>query len=153
MYTLIPFIFVLLVIGVQLIPALIGNMLYSTVLTNGLATTPIEQVLWFMIFVLLLLLSAYMLASSLFGLYIVTLPDMTPLKALRSARQLVLHRRVSVLLRIVSLPLIMLSFALIIFVPLLIIATVIAQPLFIIFSSFAFLVTHTYMYFLYRSLL
>lgn len=153
MYPLIQFMSVLFVIGLQLVPALVGSLLYSSVFGNSLAVTALEQVIWTIIIGLLLVLSAYMIASSVFGLYIVTLPDMTPLRALRSARQLVLHRRTSVLMRIIALPLIMLAVAMVIFVPMLLVLTPIAQPLFIIFSAAAFIVTHVYMYFLYRSLL
>lgn len=153
MYPLIPFLLVLIVIGIQLLPALIGNLVYSTVLNNGLAVSAIEKILWLVIFLLLIVLSLYMLASSLFGLYIVTLPDMTPIKALRSARKLVLHRRVSVMLRVLVIPVFMLSIALALFVPMVLILPGIAQPLFLIFSSFALVITHIYMYQLYRSLL
>lgn len=153
MYPLIPFMLILIVIGIQLLPALIGNLLYSTVLTNGLAVTAIEKVLWLMLFLLFVTLSLYMLASSLFALYIVTLPDMTPMRALRSARQLVLHRRLNVLLRILVAPVVLLSLALILFVPLVLFAPIIAQPLFLLFSGLSLVFTHVYMYHLYRSLL
>lgn len=153
MYPLIPFICVLFVIGLQLIPALAGSLLYTSVFGNGLAVTPLEQVLWLIIIGLLVVLSVYMIMSSVFALYIVTLPDMTPIRALRSARQLVLHRRVSVFARLVSLPLVLLLIAMIVFIPLLIVFAPVAQPLFIVFSAGAFIFTHVYMCFLYRSLL
>lgn len=86
MYPLVPFMLVLLVIGLQLIPLVFGNLIYSSVLQNGLAITVIEKVIWLFLFLMLALLSGYMMISSLFSLYIVTLPDMTPLRALRSAR-------------------------------------------------------------------
>src|SRR5690606_28518012 len=84
MYPLIPFILVLLVIGLQLLPLLLGSSLYSLVTTNGIAVHAIEQTAWLLLFGGLSLLSLYMLSSSLFALYIVTLPNMTPMKALRS---------------------------------------------------------------------
>ncbi len=152
-YPVIPFMLVLFVVGLQLLPALFGNLLYSTVISSGLAVTGVERILWLVVTLLLVLLSLYMLASSLFAVYIVTLPEMTPMKALRSARQLVLHRRFRVMLRVVALPLFLLCVALLLFVPALIVATSLAQPLFLIFSSLAFVTTHVYMYQLYRGLL
>jgi len=153
MYPLIPFIFVLLVIGLQLIPLLIGNLVYTTVVQNGLAVTAVEGLLWLLFFVLMALLSLYMLISSVFALYIVTLPNMTPLKSLRSARELVLHRRFSVSLRIVAMPLVFIVFGAIIFIPLLIFVTSLAQILFLLLTSLSLIVFHIYMYTLYRSLL
>jgi hypothetical protein len=108
MYPLIPFILVLIVVGLQLLPLLIGSTLYSLVISNGIAVNFIEKLIWLLVFALLALWTLYMLSSSLFALYIVTLPDMTPLKALRSARELVRHRRWTVLRKILCLPVILL---------------------------------------------
>jgi hypothetical protein len=153
MYPLIPFIIVLVVIGLQLMPFALGNLLYSTVIQNGLAITAVEKFLWLILFILLAILSIYMVVSSLMALYIVTLPDMTPLKALRSARDLVLHRRLGVGVRIFVLPVIFLIATALVFVPVLIFATPLAQPLFLVVSSLALVFAHVYMYLLYRSLL
>ena len=71
----------------------------------------------------LALLSLYMICSSLFALYIVTLPNVTPMKALRSARQLVLHRRFLVLRKILFMPLALLVLGAIIMIPLIIFLT------------------------------
>lgn len=153
MYPLIPFLLVLLVIGLQLLPAVIGNFIYSTVIGQGLAVTGLEKVLWLVIFLLLSLLSLYMITSSIFALYIATLPDARPMQALRSARDLVLHRRLGTLARIMFLPLVMLIVATILFVPLVMFASVVVEPLFLIASAFGLVFTNLYMYNLYRSLL
>ena len=58
----------------------------------------------------------------MFALYIVTLPDMTPMKALRSARELVRYRRWTVLRKVLFLPLMLLVVAAIIMVPIIILA-------------------------------
>ncbi len=55
-----------------------------------------------MIFFLLAMLTLIYVKSSLFALYIVTLPDMTPMKALRSARELARYRRWTVLRKILG---------------------------------------------------
>lgn len=153
MYPLIPFLFVLFVIAVQMLPLLLGNLIYSTVTQNGLAATPLEQVLTILLFVSLALMTMYMLASSLFAMYISTLPDMTPLKALRSARELVLHRRFGVSIRILALPVTLLVLAAVIFIPLIIIAAPVAQVLFLLATSFSLVAAHVYMYLLYRALI
>lgn len=153
MYPLVPFILVLLVIGLQLLPLLIGSTLYNLVISNGIAVNLVEKLVWLMLFVLLALWSLYMLSSSLFALYIVTLPEMTPLKALRSARELVRGRRWTVLRKILCLPIILLIVAAIIMVPIIIVLTPLAQWIFFLLTMFALVAIHTYMYTLYRELL
>lgn len=153
MYPLIPFLAVLFVIGIQLVPLLVGNLVYSTVINNELAATFLEKLLWFILFLALGLLSAYMLTSSIFALYISTLPDMAPVRALRSARELVLHRRFAVWLRILALPFVLILASLIIFIPLLIFVTPVAPILFSVVVSVGLVAQHIYMYLLYRSLI
>jgi hypothetical protein len=153
MYPLIPFILVLLVIGLQLLPLLIGSTLYSLVVTNGIAVYPIERIIWALLFALLALLSLYMISSSLFALYIVTLPDMTPMKALRSARELVRNRRWTVLRKLLCLPIVLLIVAAIIMVPIIIWLTPLAQWVFFLLTMFALVAANTYVYMLYRELL
>jgi hypothetical protein len=153
MYPLIPFVLVVIVICVQLIPLLFGNLIYATILQNGIAVSVLEKFLWFLLFMVLALLSAYMLISSLFSLYIVTLPDMTPLRALRSARELVLHRRLAISLRIIALPLIVLLVGALIFIPLIIFAAPVVEIIFLLLTGIGLIFIHTYMYLLYRSLL
>ena len=153
MYPLIPFILVLMVVGLQLIPLLVGSTLYAVVTTNGIAVTVIEKLIWLFVFGVLALWTLYMLSSSLFALYIVTLPDMTPLKALRSARELVRHRRWTVLRKILWLPLALLLIAAVLMVPIIIWLTPLAQWLFFVLTMFVLVAVHGYMYTLYRELL
>ncbi len=152
-YPLIPFILVLLVVGLQLIPLLIGSWLYTTVIGSGIAVTLVEKTAWATLFFLLALLSLYMICSSLFALYIATLPDMTPMKALRSARALALHRRWTVLRKVLFLPLILFILTALIMMPFLLFLTPLAEWVFFGLSMLLPLVVHSYMYTLYRELL
>ncbi len=153
MAPLVPFILVMCVIGIQLLPLMAGSWLYATVMGNGIAVTLLEKMLWGTLFFLLALLSLYMITSSLFALYIVTLPDMTPMQALRSARQLVLHRRWTVLRKIIFLPIILLVISAVVMIPLIILLTSAAPWIFLLFSMFVLIVIHSYIYSLYRELL
>jgi hypothetical protein len=153
MHPLIPFIFVLLVIGLQLIPLLIGSTLYSLVVSNGIAIGFAEKAFWALLYLVLAGVSFYLLSSSLFALYIVTLPDMTPMKALRSARELVRSRRWAVLRKIFWLPVVLLAVAALIMVPIIIFLTALAQWIFFLLTMLALVTVHTYMYGLYRELL
>jgi hypothetical protein len=153
MYPLIPFILVILVIGLQLLPFIIGSTLYNLVVANGIAIGALERAGWFLVFLLVMAWSIYMISASLFALYIVTLPEMTPLKATRSARDLVRGRRWPVILRLVSLPVILLVLAAVIMVPIIIVLTFLAQWVFLVLTMFTLVAVHAYMYTLYRELL
>lgn len=153
MYPLVPFMLVLGVIGLQLIPLLTGSWLYSAVIVGGVAVTGLEQALWWLVIGVLALLSLYMLTSSIFALYISTLPDMTPMKALRSAREIVRYRRWTVLRKVLVLPLFLLTLGALIMVPLIIFATPLAEWTFFILNMTVLAVIHSYLYALYRELL
>jgi hypothetical protein len=153
MSPLIPFILVLLVVGLEIIPLSVGAGLYSLVIGNGIVVSLGEYIVWGAVFALLTGWSLYMLSSSLFALYIVALPDMTPLKALRSAREIVQHRRLIVLRKIVWLPILLLVVAAIIMVPIIIVLAPLAQWVYLLLGMFVPVAVHTYMYTLYRELL
>jgi len=153
MYPLVPFFLVFLVISLQLLPFLVGAGLYSQIVGGKIAVSLLEILPWLILFLLLSWASLYMLCSSLFALYISALPDMTPMKALRSARQLVRHRRLSVVRKLLFLPLALLVTVAVIMLPVILLAPVLAQWLFFALSMAGLIVVHTYMYTLYRELL
>ena len=153
LYPLVPFVLVIIVIELQFIPVLIANFLANGVLGGGLAVTSVEKVLWMLLCIILCILSFYMVTSSLFAMYIVTLPDLRPMAALRSARELVRYRRLVVLRKILFLPVALLFLAAVIMIPLIMWVPVLAQWVFLALSMFALAVFHSYMYNLYRALL
>lgn len=152
-YPLIPFLLVLFVIGLQLIPFAIGGWLFATVSVGGLAVHAAEQVMWAAMFFLLALLSLYMISSSIFAAYIVTLPGMRPMQALRSARELVRLRRWAVIRKILFLPLALSLIGLVVLLPIAIFLTPLAEFSVILYALFSVIFFHSYMYGLYRSLL
>lgn len=153
MYPLIPFLAVLLVIGVQTIPLVIGSWLFSVTVVSGLAVTGAEQLLWTVLCFLLALLSIYLISSSVFALYVATLPDMTPMKALRSTRELVRHRRWEILRKVVFLPVILLLLSGLLVIPVILFLTPLAEWVFFVLSMALLAITHSYIYGLYRELL
>lgn len=153
MYPLVPFVLVLLVIGIQLLPVAVGSFVYNAVIGGGLAVTAAEKVLWTLLIAGLLLLSLYMVTSSLFALYIATLPDMRPMQALRSARDLVRHRRWTIMRKVVFLPIALLVIAAVITIPLILVVPDVAEWVFFVLSMAGLVVFHSYIYTLYRELL
>jgi len=153
MRPLVPFLLVVAAIGLQLIPLLLGAILYSTAVGGGVAVFLVEKIMWGVLFALLALLSLYMVSSSVFALYIVTLPDMTPMRALRSARDLVANRRWSVVRKIIIIPIIFLVLAAVIMIPVILFLTPIAPWMMFALFMIAIAIFHSYMYALYRALL
>jgi len=149
---LVPFILVMLVIGLQLIPLLLGVSLYSFVSTGGMIVGLLEQAVCLGTLVLLVLSSLYMMTSSLIALYIVTLPDVTPMQALRSARELVRFRRWTVMRKIICLPIMLLICIVLVMAPMVLWLTGIAEWFFFAFSLGLLIVAHSYLYNLYREL-
>ncbi len=153
MRPLVPFVLVLFVMGLQLVPLLVGAGLYSTIVNNGLAVGLLEQLAWLGAFFLLALWSLYMLTPTVIALMIVTLPDMQPVQSIRISRQLVKYRRWTVLRKILFLPLILFIVLLLIMLPLIIWLTPAAQWAFFALSLAAAPVAVSYIYGLYKELM
>lgn len=152
-YPLVPFVLVLCAVALQLVPLVAGVLLYNLAASNGIIVGLLEHLLWWTFVGGLALWSLYMVTSSMFALYIVCLPDMTPLKALRSARELVRFRRWAVLRRVIVLLLVLLVAALAVVLPFIIFVPAVAGWLFFVLTMFGLAALHSYMYCLYRELL
>ncbi len=153
MTPLVPFLLVLLVVGIQLLPLLFGSALLGIVFGNGLAVNPLEQTLWITLFILTFSLSAYWLASSLFALIIVTLPEMTPLKALRTAKKMVKGRRFAIIKKLLGATFLALVLVGSVVLATIYVAPVIAQTLLIVFGIMLLPVATGYIYVLYQEML
>lgn len=93
-------IMVVLMIAVQLIPVGIALIGYSAALGSGLITGGgVPAMLFWIAAAFLALLSLYWITSSLFAMVIVTLPGMYPYRAIRTAGDIMVGRRIKVLLR------------------------------------------------------
>lgn len=152
-YPLVPFLLIIGVMFLQLIPFMVGSSIYSTIIANGLAVSVLEQIAWAGLFFLLTVWSFYMLSSSLLAMYIVTLPNVAPLQALRSAKQLVRYRRWTVMRKVILLPIILSLIVAIIMLPIVIWLTVLAEWVLFVIGLLILFVVHSYLYRLYRELL
>ncbi len=153
MYPIIPFFLVLLVIFLQMVPALLANFLYSSAIQGNLLFGTFENVAIFVVMLLFVLLSLYMVSSSAIALYVVTLPEMTPMYALKQARELVRHRRASVFRKFMALILIVLVLLFIIVIPMIYLIPDFAEWIFFIATILAVPFVHGYLFSLYRELL
>lgn len=153
MHPLVPVLLVLLVIGLELLPLSLGGSLYTTTVEGGLAVTAVEQAFWTLLALLLALLSIYMITSSILALFIVSLPNMTPMRALRSARQLVLHRRWEVMRKLIALPIALLLILGLVIIPTIAFVPVLAEAVFFVASVVVLPFALAYIYELYRNML
>lgn len=151
-YSLVPFILIIMVISLQLIPLGFANFLYGAVF-SGIAVSGVEKILWALIIFMLSVLSLYMLSSSVFALYIVTLPGLKPMQALRSARELVVFRRLEIMRKLIFLPIALVFLSAIIMIPLALLLTGLAEWIFLALSMVGLIIVHSYLYALYRDLL
>lgn len=153
MYPLVQYILVWLVVSIQLIPAVIGLTLYGIVSSNGIAVGALENILWLILTAILIGLSVFYVSSSLFASYIVTLPDMTPMLALKKAKKVVKFRRFAIIRKLLFFPFVAGIITVLIFFPLVLYLTVLAEVLFIVFTILLILLGHSYFYNLYKKLL
>jgi hypothetical protein len=153
MYPIVTFLLVLMVIILELLPFILSGYIYGLVVSSGVAVHTIEKLLWGLIMVVGLSVTVYLVTASIFGLYIVTLPDMTPIKALRSARDIVKGRRWAVLRRLICLPLAMFIVAAAIMIPVIILVVGLTPWVFFFLSIIAVALVHGYIYTLYRELI
>jgi len=153
MYPIVPFFGIFLLIGLELLPMLAGIYLYVTAINNSIAVTVVEQLGFALVAIGLSALTIFWLSSSIFALYIVTLPEMTPFKALRSAKDLVRKRRWPIILRLLYLPVALLIVSAIVMLPVIIFLASLAQWVFLILSLIFLAIAHSYVYNFYRELL
>jgi len=89
-----------LVLIIQMLPIALSVIAYSAASSTGLiAAGGVEAMLFWIAAGLLMLLSLYWITSTFIALVVVTLPGMYPLVALRTAGDLVIGRRMRILLR------------------------------------------------------
>ena len=147
------YILVILFIALELVPLAAGLGLYSLLINGGIAVTVIEKILSITLVVGLVGISFYLISSSIIALYIVTLPNMTPWKALRSAKGLVSGRRSSVFRKIIFLPLLLFIVVSLVTLPFIAVAPVVAPWVFFVLSLVVLVYIHSYLYGLYRGLI
>lgn len=103
MTPLISTLMVFLVAVVQCIPIFLLIIAYSAAVRTEFLATPFYALVFFVFAALMILISGYLLSSSLIALVAVSAPGLYPMQALRTASELMMGRRVRFILRIVVL--------------------------------------------------
>jgi hypothetical protein len=150
------------VLALQLIPIGIAVIGYSAAAATGLLASGVEAMLFWIAASLLTVLSLYWIVSTFFAMIIVTLPGMYPGKALRTAGDMMVGRRLRILLRLAWLVLMVAAAAVATLVPIILltlwmtsiwpaVSSVPIVPIaLMLFSVVAFIWTTSYIYLLYR---
>lgn len=89
-----------LVFLVQLIPAAIATLGFWAASQTGFAVNGVESMLFWTVVSLLVVLSLYWGTSTFIALVVVTLPGMYPMRAIATASDMVVGRRIRILLRL-----------------------------------------------------
>jgi hypothetical protein len=156
---------VFVVFVLQLIPLGIALIGYSAANTSGLLAGGVEAMLFWFAAGLLAIMSLYWVTSTFFAVIIVTLPGMYPLKALRTAGDMLVGRRIRVLLRILWMFLMIIVAAIILFIPIILLDTWLVSlwpavnsapvvPIVLLaFTVVAFIWGASYIYLLYRRII
>ncbi len=152
-YPLIPFVIVIIFLGLLLIPLLIAGFVLAFVFGNGLAISPLEIAFWSSLILFLAMLSLYLFVNRIFALYIVALPDMKPMAAIKAARKLVIYHRWSIIRKLLFLPFALFVIGAVLFLPLITYIPTLAPWLFLPLYMFTLIFVHTYIYSLYKELL
>lgn len=88
---------------IQCIPIIILIVAYSAALQTEFLATPFYALVFFIFAALMILVSAYLLSSTLMALVAVTAPGMYPMQAMKAASDLMSGRRTRLILRILAL--------------------------------------------------
>jgi hypothetical protein len=92
--------FVGIILLVQLLPLGLAFVGYSAAVSSGLLSGGVAEMVFWTVASLLAVLSLYWVTSTIIALVVVTLPGMYPMRALRTAGDLVIGRRLRILLRL-----------------------------------------------------
>jgi len=92
---------VALMLLVQMLPFALAIIAYSAASATGLLESGVEAMLFWISAGLLTLLSIYWITSTIFALIIITLPGVYPFKAIKLSGDLVIGRRLRIMLRLI----------------------------------------------------
>lgn len=162
---LISTLLIFIVIFIQALPLMLVIITYSAAVATGFLDTPFYALVYFCFAALMLLLSGYLLSSSIMALVAVTSPGMYPMTALFAASDLMAGRRIKFILRLIYLLFVIVLCFVIVMLPIILLDLWFKSvwtwlegwpivPFFLLMMTcFAFIYLTTYLYLYYRWLL
>ncbi|HYG83630.1 MAG TPA: hypothetical protein VD907_02025 [Verrucomicrobiae bacterium] len=157
---IVPSLLITLVIIVQLLPVALGFIGLQVAQSSGIGESGVEAMMLWLAVILLGVLSLYWVTSSLVAMVLVTIPGMYPFAALKEAGQLVLGRRLRLMLRLLWLLAMIVCFWALLLIPIILIDRLLGiswLPLVpvsvVVVGAFTIVWSATYIYLLYRRLI
>lgn len=156
---------VFIVMIVQAIPIMIFIIAYSAAIATDFLSTPFYALLFFLFSVVMLIISTYLLSSSIIALIVTTIPGYYPLASLKIASDTIAGRRIKFLIRIIFLLIVIAIIFVIIMLPIILIDLILKSsfdwlsglpfvPLFLVITtSFSLVYASVYLYLFYRQML
>lgn len=155
MTPLISVLVVFLVALVQCVPIFLLIIAYSAAVKTDFLATPVYALMFWAFAGLMILISGYLLSSSLIALVAVSAPGLYPIKALSAASDLMVGRRVRFVLRLLVLVLVVMAMWAIIVLPLSLwnLPEMVLTIAVTILGCFISMYVAVYLYIYYRSLI
>lgn len=146
---------VLAVAIVQSIPIIVLIIAYSAAIETGFLTLPFYALLFFGFALVMIVLSGYLLSSTLMALVAVTVPGMYPMRALKMASDLMMGRRMKFVLRLIALVFVIAVIWGVLVVPLVMIKapSLLVSVMVMIVACFSAIYLTTYLFVYYRYLI
>ena len=157
--------FVSLILIVQLLPVALAMIGYSAAINSGLLDNGgVESMLFWAVVTLLVTLSLYWITTTFMALIVVTIPGTYPMAALRAGGDIVVGRRVRILLRLLWMVFVVLLVWLIVMIPIVFLDgwlkelwpaidfVPVVPVCLLIASSFSLVWSSSYIYILYRKI-
>ena len=118
MSPIVPTFLVFVVAVLQCIPIFLLVIAYSAAVQTEFLATPFYALVFFIFAALMILLSGYLLSGTLMAMVAVSAPGLYPMKALSAASELMMGRRVRLILRLVALILVLVVVWVVVMMPL-----------------------------------
>lgn len=156
---------IFLVAFIQTIPLLLVIFTYSAAVQTDFLSTPFYALVYFIFAAALIILSSYLLSSTLIALVAVTAPGLYPMTALKTASDLMAGRRIRFIIRLIFLIVVLAVVWVVIMLPLITIdlwlkgiwswleGVPFVPVLLLIMTCFTFVYISTYLYLYYRRVL
>jgi hypothetical protein len=155
---------VVLILFIQLAPALISFIVYSAAVTTGFLDTPFYAIIFWVLAIGLCSLSLFLVTGSLFALVRVTVPGEYPFNAIKISGDLVTSRRLRLILRLFWMALCVVVLWLVTMLPIILLdswltssfgwdGVPIVPVALLIVSSISIIFVAAYVYLLYRKLI
>lgn len=154
-----------MIIFVQAIPVMLVIITYSAAVATNFLDTPFYALVYFLFAATMVLISGYLISSSLMGLVAVTAPGIYPLTALFAAADMMQGRRMKFILRLLYLILVVVLVYIVVMLPIIMLdlwlksfwTTIASWPIvpfcLLVVTCFVFIYLATYVYLYYRWLL